>query len=73
MIEWLGSAFFDHLAGSVRAIGLAFFLAAFLTDQAPNLAISVIGLILIVAAPFFARPAARLARSEEEAGYDRDQ
>jgi hypothetical protein len=73
MIEWLGSAFFDHLAGSVRAIGLAFFLAAFLTDQPPNLVISLIGLILIIAAPFFARTAARLARNEKEAGHDRDQ
>ena len=73
MIDWLGAAFFDHLAGPFRAIGLALFLAAIVTDQAPNLVISAGGLMLIGVAPFLARLSSKLARHDDEARDDRDQ
>ncbi|MEQ8404757.1 MAG: hypothetical protein RKE49_06650 [Oceanicaulis sp.] len=64
-LSWLGSAFLDHAAGSFRALGLAFFISAFLAGDRPSFGLALIGLIFLLSSPFLARTAAVIEGKEE--------
>ncbi|XBQ17425.1 MAG: hypothetical protein ABL308_05970 [Oceanicaulis sp.] len=62
---WLGSAWLDHAAGTLRAIGLALFLAAILADEGVSIELLGVGAIVLLVSPFVARTAASVERSED--------
>lgn len=66
LLSRLGSAFLDHVAGSFRALGLAFFISAFLAGDTPSFGLALIGLIFLLSSPFMARTAAVIERKEKE-------